>query len=97
MLWKSKDFNTVYTNHREATRIEVDIKPQIAGKEERYTIHVEETGIVNSLLYVIYTTVFTFESNAVNDKRDKWANGLLQLLLQHSHALPGASTHFIVG
>ncbi|XP_064594617.1 calcium-activated chloride channel regulator 1-like [Liolophura sinensis] len=46
VLWKSKDFNTIYTNHRGASRIEVDIKPQTAGTEEMYTIYVEETGSV---------------------------------------------------
>ncbi|XP_064595933.1 calcium-activated chloride channel regulator 1-like [Liolophura sinensis] len=46
VLWKSKDFETVYSNHWNATKVQVNITPEAAGKEENYTITVEETGNV---------------------------------------------------
>ncbi|XP_064594338.1 calcium-activated chloride channel regulator 1-like [Liolophura sinensis] len=46
VLWKSKDFDTIYSKHWNATKEELNIKPQAAGKEETYTIRVNETGSV---------------------------------------------------
>ncbi|XP_064595911.1 calcium-activated chloride channel regulator 1-like [Liolophura sinensis] len=47
VLWKSKDFDTIYSNHWNATKVQVNITPQAAGKEENYTIRVEETGMLS--------------------------------------------------